>query len=78
MGDLEVPGLGQSPGAGNGSPLQFSCLENPLDRGAWRALVPGVTKSQTGLSDNTFPFKGATDIENRIVDTVGAEEGGMI
>ena len=72
-----VPGSRRFPGEGHGNPLQYSCLENSMDRGAWRALVPGVTKSQTGLSDNTFPFKGATDIENRIVDTVGAEEGGM-
>ena len=39
-----IPGLGRSPGGGNGSPLQYSCLENPMDRGAWRATVCGVTK----------------------------------
>ena len=45
-GDVDsVPGLGGSPGAGNGSPLQDSCLENPMDRGAWWATVNGVTKS---------------------------------
>ena len=43
-------------GEGNGTPLQYSCLENPMDRGAWKAAVHGVTKSQTGLSDFTFPF----------------------
>ena len=49
-GDLgSIPGLGRSPGEGNGSPLQCSCLENSVDRGAWQATVPGVTKSQTGL-----------------------------
>ena len=37
-----VPGLGRSPGEGHGSPLQYSCLENPMDRGAWRATVHGV------------------------------------
>ena len=42
-----IPGLGRSPGEGNGNPLQYSCLENPVDRGAWRATVHGVTKSQT-------------------------------
>ena len=42
-----IPGLGRSPGEGNGSPLQYSCLENPIVRGAWRALVPGVAKSRT-------------------------------
>ena len=40
-----VPGLGGSPGAGNGSPLQDSCLKNPVDRGAWRAAIPGVAES---------------------------------
>ena len=42
-----VPGLGRSPGEGNGNPLQYSCLENPIDRGAWWATVHEVTKSQT-------------------------------
>ena len=40
-----VPGWGRSPGEGHGNPLQFSCLENPMDRGAWRATVHRVTKS---------------------------------
>ena len=43
-------------GEGNGTPLQYSCLENPMDRGAWWAEVHGVTKSRTGLSDFTFTF----------------------
>ena len=43
-------------GEGNGTPLQYSCLENPMDRGAWWAAVHGVAKSQTQLSDFTFPF----------------------
>ena len=42
-----IPGLGRSPGEGNGTPLQYSSLENPTDRGAWRAAVHGVAKSQT-------------------------------
>ena len=42
-----VPGLGSSSGEGNGNPLQYSCLENPIDREAWRATVHGVAKSQT-------------------------------
>ena len=46
-----VPGLARSSGGGNGNPLQYSCLENPMDRGAWRATAHGVTKSQTQLSD---------------------------
>ena len=56
-GDLgSIPGLGRSPGEGNGNPLQYSCLENPMDGGAWWATVHGVTKSQTRLSDFTFTF----------------------
>ena len=42
-----IPGSGKSPGGGNGNPLQYLCLENPMDRGAWWATVCGVTKSQT-------------------------------
>ena len=44
-----IPGWGRSPGGGHGNPLQYSCLENPMDRGAWRATVHRVTKSQTWL-----------------------------
>ena len=44
-----IPELGRSPGGGHGNPLQYSCLENPRDRGAWRATVHGVTQSQTSL-----------------------------
>ena len=40
-----IPGLGRSPGEGNGNPLHYSCLENPLDRGDWRTIVHGVTKN---------------------------------
>ena len=47
-GDLGlIPGSGRSPGEGNGNPLQYYCLENPMDRGAWQATVHGVAKSQT-------------------------------
>ena len=53
-GDLGlIPGSGRYPGEGNGNPLQYSCLENPMDRGAWQATVHGVTKSQTRLGDFT-------------------------
>ena len=45
-----IPGSGRSPGEGNGNPFQHSCLENPMDRGAWCAAVHGATKSQTWLS----------------------------
>ena len=47
-GDVgSIPGSGRSPGEGNGHPLQYSCLENSMDKGAWRAVVHGVAKSQT-------------------------------
>ena len=46
-----IPGLGRSPGGGNGNPLQYSCLGNPMDRGAWWAIVHGVEKSPTRLSN---------------------------
>ena len=42
-----IPGLGRFPGVGNGNPLQYSCLGNSMDRGAWQATVHGVTKSRT-------------------------------
>ena len=46
-----IPGSGRSPGEGNVNLLQYSCLENFMDRGSWWATVHGVTKSQIGLSD---------------------------
>ena len=55
-GDLGlIPGSGRSPGEGNSNPLQYSCLEKSTDGGAWWAIVHGVAKNQTGLS-NTFIF----------------------
>ena len=52
VGDLgSIPELGRYPGEGNNYPLQYSGLENSMDRGAWRVTVHGVTKSQTRLSD---------------------------
>ena len=48
-----IPGLGRSPRVGRGNPIQYSCLDNSMDRGAWRAIVHGVTESRTQLSD--FP-----------------------
>ena len=49
-----IPGSGRSPGEGNGSPLQYSCLVNPMNEGAWLATVHGVAKSWTRLSDFTI------------------------
>ena len=46
-----TPGPGRPPGGGHGNPLQYSCLENSMDRGTWPATVHGVTKNQTQLSD---------------------------
>ena len=54
-GDLgSIPGLGRSPGEGNGNPLQYSCLVNSMNRGTWRPTVHGITKSRTQLSDTFF------------------------
>ena len=51
-GDVDlIPGLERFPGEENGNPLQYSCLENPMDRGAWQATARGVTKRQTQLSN---------------------------
>jgi len=48
--EVLILGSGRSPGEANGNPLQYSCLGNPMNRGAWRAIVLGVTKSRTRLS----------------------------
>ena len=54
VGDLDsIPGYGRSPGEGNGNPLQYSCMENPMDGGAWYCTVHEVTKNGTRLSDFT-------------------------
>ena len=51
-GDLgSIPGSGRYPGKGNGNPLQYSCLDNSMDRGAWQATVSGAAKNQTRLSN---------------------------
>ena len=62
-----IPGLGRSPGGGHGNPLQYSCLENPMDRGAWRATVHGVKKSQTRLKQ--FRTKACNLCEIRVGST---------
>ena len=68
VGDIRdsglIPGLGRSPGAGNGNPLQYSCLENPMDRGAWWATVHGVAKSQTRLK--LLSTHACTDIRYKV------------
>ena len=55
-----IPGWGRSAGGGHGNPLQYSCLENPMDRGAWQLTVHGVAKSQTLL--NNFTFKTTREL----------------
>ena len=60
-----IPGSGRSPGEGNGNPLQYSCLENPMDGGSWWATVHGVAKSRTWPSDFTFTFSGASMVPRR-------------
>ena len=76
-----IPGLGKSPGQGNGSPLQYSCLDNAMDRGAWWAIVYRVAKSQTQLkllSTRTHgflpcPLEGKH--ETRILTLLGWTDG---
>ena len=56
VGGLDsIPGLGRSPGGGNGNPFQYSCLENPMDRGAWWATVHGVTRVGHNLATKPSP-----------------------
>ena len=55
-----IPVSGRSPGEGNGNPLQYSCLENPMDGGTWWATVHEVSKSRTRLSDFTFTDQPST------------------
>ena len=50
-----IPGLGRSPGEGNGNPVQYSCLENPMDRGAWQATVHGVARVRHDLATKPLP-----------------------
>ena len=60
-----IPRSGRSPGGGNGNLLQYSCLKNPMDRGAWRATVHGVTKSWTRLSDWPPPREWLQRVSSR-------------
>ena len=57
VGDLDlIPGSGRSPGEGNGNPLQYSCLENPMDRGAWQATVHGVIKESDTANQHSLSW----------------------
>ena len=57
-----IPGLGRSSGEGNGNPLQYFCLENPMDRGAWRAIVHGVTRAEHNLAAKQPPLGHILDV----------------
>ena len=59
---VSIPGSGRSPGGGHGYPLQYSCLENHIDRGAWRATVHGVAKGQTRLKQLSTHAHGITGV----------------
>ena len=59
-----IPGSGRPPGEGNVNPLQYSCLENIMDRGAWWAIVQGVTKSQTQLSTHSKERTKALEVSS--------------
>ena len=69
-GDVDlIPGLGRFPGEGNGNPLQYSCLGNPMDRGAWRAIAFGVKKELDTLSPRALPNKcSAAIITNAVLE----------
>ena len=72
-----IPGSEKPPGEGNGNPLQYSCLRNPMDRGAWWATFHGVTKSQTRLSTHAHTWNRIMDTERRLVvaNGEGCERG---
>ena len=70
-----IPGSGKSPGEGNGNPLQCSCLENSMDRGAWWVTVRGVSRSRIQLNSFTFIF---TDLEIIILCEVSHTETNTI
>ena len=71
-----IPGSGRSPGEGNGNPLQYSCLENPIDGGDWWATVHGVAKSRTQLSDFTFILSNEAIFICKIKDKNGKKRKG--
>ena len=64
-----IPGSGRSPGGGHGNLLHYSCLENPMNRGAWWATVYGVAKSQTRLKRLSTHARGQQEVEDAILDS---------
>ena len=71
-----IPGLGRPPGGGNGNPLWYSCLENPKDREAWRAIVHGIAKSWTGFSD--YPTTTTTKSLGKLRNTDLLKQVGLL
>ena len=65
-----IPGSGRSPGEGNDSPLQYSCLGNSMDRGAWRATVHGVAKSWTHLNTCTEQCEGTKETCRSVTEII--------
>ena len=63
-----IPGSGRSPGGGHGNPLQYSCLRNPMDKGAWWATVHGVAKSRTRLSTHAQVTPGTSGLKIKAED----------
>ena len=72
-----IPGSGRFPGQGNGNPLQYSCLGNPMDREAWRATVHGISKSWTRLSDSAGEGNG-TPLQYSCLENPWMEEPGRL
>ena len=74
-----IPGSGRSPGEGNGNPLQYSCLENPMDGEAQQATVHRVAKSRTRLSDSTYllTYYKKRKMDSRMVVSVGQKVWGI-
>ena len=72
-----IPGSGRSPGGGNGNPLQCSCLENPMDRGAWRTTVHGVAKSRTQLKRLSLHTTGSQLAKEKCTESQPAPQSNV-
>ena len=72
---VSIPGSGRSPGEGNGNPLQYSCLENPMDRGAWQAMVQGVARVRHDLAIKPPP-RCILQISNNFICQLYLSEAG--
>ena len=68
--DAGLPGSGRPPGGGHGTPLQYSCLENPMDRGAWRAAVHRVTQSQTRVKRLSTPARTVMRESSKVMESL--------